>query len=162
MSAFKRHPALQELSRDHQRFLIEARNIRWLMDGNPNAMSVMEVLTSFIEFWEQFGEMHLVEEEQILLPFYLAHDPGTAPDIRRILHDHEWLREQVIQLRITANESAIKSLLNPIGDHITSHIRFEERIFFQTIQGSLLPQELTELAEQFQSFRHQHRSPYTD
>jgi hypothetical protein len=39
-----RHPALQDLSRDHQLFLLNCRHIRWLADGDHRARPFDETL----------------------------------------------------------------------------------------------------------------------
>jgi hemerythrin-like domain-containing protein len=161
MPGLKRHPALQDLSRDHQRFLLEARAIQWLMEGDRRAMPLNETIESLLFFWEVHGEPHLREEEKVLLPVCLGDDPLPQPDIERVLADHQWLRYSIAHLRDddSLGVDGRRQLLAEIGQHITSHVRFEERVLFSRAQEILDEDELAWVAKHSRAFREEHRSP---
>lgn len=159
----KRHPALQDLSRDHQHFLIEARTIRWMVEGDPRALTPEGVRDSLLTFWEQQGALHLREEEEVLLPFCLSHAPeaGLQAELRHVLADHVWLRGQMGMLYAAGQEASPQTLirlLTPISTHVVAHIRFEERELFERIQTTLSTERIAALGAHLISFRRQWRN----
>lgn len=158
----KRHEALQDYSRDHHFFLLEAREIRWSLEGSEHGRPVRHVVRSFLQFWEHDGLIHLREEEEILLPTYSTHASSGAASrhIARIRDDHAWLRTNVETLQQCLDrEAPFEDLLGEIGQHVHDHIRFEERTIFQHVQQVLTDEQLSELAAASHEFRLAHRSP---
>jgi len=148
----KRHPALQNLSRDHHLLLLQARQIRWYAAGDRRAPSFNAVLTDFLHTWEQTALPHLRQEEAVLLPFYARFPSAEQRQLeRRALQEHQWLRAQIATLQQSkANQQA---LLGEIGNLLHNHIRFEERILFQHIQALLPEPAMQDLQERLQAFR---------
>ncbi len=160
MTAMKRHPALQDLSRDHHLFLIHAREIRWAVEGHSHGNPLPAVWEAFLHFWEQDGRPHLQEEEEILFSFYLAYRPAAQSEAERLLADHRWLRERVRELTSRQTPPAKRAvMLAELGRRIYDHVRTEEREFFQGLQAALTEDQLDELAMRSRTFRLQHRSP---
>ncbi len=150
----KRHPALQDLSRDHQRFLMEARAMMWIAIADPRAESLEEFLERFTIFWEDHGHLHLVEEETVLLPACFDWDDD---DYQRLLNEHQWLYQQVEN--IFEGESIDPAVLGEVADGIIEHVRFEERSVFERIQAQFNDAQLYELGEALLAFRREHRPP---
>lgn len=151
----KRHPVLQDLSRDHQRFLMEARSLMWIAIDDPRAQPMDVYLDSFSIFWEVHGYWHIAEEEQVLLPYCFAPDD---PDYLRLQDEHQWLFQQV--QTIFAEGVHIDPLfLGETADGIIEHVRLEERIVFERIQNELNEAQLQELGEALLAFRREHRPP---
>ena len=146
MSPLKRHPALQDLSREHQRFLVQARSIRWCVEGSPHAQSIADVVQSFLAFWEREGEPHLRVEEEILVPLCFS----IELEAERLLDDHDWLRDHVTRLAGFGQNDI--TLLQQIGDRMHDHVRFEEQVIFTKIQKRLSEDELLALGEQLATF----------
>jgi iron-sulfur cluster repair protein YtfE (RIC family) len=148
----KRHPALQNLSRDHHLLLLQARQIRWYATGDRRAPFFNAILTDFLHTWEQTALPHLRQEEAVLLPFY-ARFPSAEQrqHERRVLEEHQWLRAKVAALQQA--EANQQELIAEIGAALHNHIRFEERILFQHMQVLLPESAMQDLRAQLQTFR---------
>lgn len=148
----KRHPALQNLSRDHYLLLLQARQIRWYAAGDRRAPSFNVILTDFLHTWNETGAPHLLQEEAVLLPFY-ARFPSAEQrqHERRILEEHQWLRARVAALQEA--EANQQELIAEIGAALHNHIRFEERVLFQHMQALLPEPAIQDLQERLQAFR---------
>jgi hemerythrin-like domain-containing protein len=148
----KRHPVLQELSREHHLLLLQARQVRWYAEGDHRAPAFEVMLNQFLQEWEAVAVPHLQAEEQVLLPF-LAHLPLWEQQYEeRIREEHGWLRRRVAELR-GVDEAAQRDLLVEVGLGLHDHIRFEERVFFQQLQQALSEADFAELEARFRAFR---------
>ena len=150
----KRHPALQDLSRDHQLFLIEARTMRWLADDDPRAPELKTFLETFRVFWEYHGNPHIEEEELVLYPF--CFEDQNDLDVIQLRIDHRWLRDRVEAIQQNPQNVTLAAL-RELAEHITKHVRFEERVIFERIQENLSEEQLSELATRSLSFRQDNR-----
>jgi hemerythrin-like domain-containing protein len=154
----KRHPALQNLSRDHHLLLLQTRQIRWYVAGNPRAPSFDVILADFLHTWERTARPHLLREEAVLLPFY-ARFPSAAQrqHERRVLEEHQWLRARVATLQQA--EANHQELVAEIGALLHDHIRFEERIVFQSMQALLPEPAMQDLHAQLKAFHADQTTP---
>lgn len=147
----KRHAALQDLSRDHQLMLMQARHIRWLEEGHPRATSFDAVLAGLLAFWASEGEAHLLEEETVLLPALAA-----LPDLaQRMLKDYAELRNAIAQLQAHPDTG----VLFAFGRHLNDHVRWEERSFFEETQAHLSEAQLASIGRHSREFRMRHDRP---
>ncbi|GAB4508734.1 MAG: hypothetical protein OHK0046_02090 [Anaerolineae bacterium] len=153
MTGLKRHPALQDFSRDHQRFLTEARNVRWALDGDEHAQPFETVVRSLVEFWNHDGVLHIREEEEVLLPLAFNDNIGSQPYVIRVVGDHMWLRDRISKIEAQLESVVDRKLLRTIAERISEHIRFEERVLFEFIQNQLKEEELDAIQEQSLAFR---------
>ena len=155
----KRHPALQDLSRDHHSFLMQCRNIRWYVEHDRRASPFEVVLRGFLRTWEREVGPHLEEEETLFVPFYQRY-PSTlqAQYEEQIREDHEWLRVKVAELmrRQEAGEP-IEALLGKIGERLHDHVRFEERSVFKHVQTIMSDEALHEIGAMSLAFREAQR-----
>lgn len=156
----KRHIALQDLSRDHHRLLLQAREIRWCLGGDERAAALEAVVATFLREWEQVAIPHLQEEEEVLLPLYARYAGSEQEDrLQRITADHAWLRDRVAELMDQGSQHQdTKRLLGHIGRRLHDHVRFEERVVFQHVQAVFSEAELTMLHERSLAFRSEWRS----
>lgn len=154
----KRHPALQDYSRDHHRLLLQARAIRWVVEGSEHAAPLEEVILGFVDGWQHEIVPHLREEERVLLPFLRQAGIGRA-QLARLLGDHARLRARVAFFRQARHlpGGALLPLLGRIGQQLHDHVRWEERELFQQLQARAQASALHELAEQTRRYREQHR-----
>lgn len=150
----KRHPILKDLSRDHQKMLLQARAIRWVASSDRRARPVEEVLASLREAWTNEIEQHLQEEEEILVPFCLAHDGTFHPLARQISNEHRWLRDHINTLTVDDIDR-----LAEFGRTLHDHIRFEERVVYDHIQCMLSPDDLNALGAKLRGSRIQRQFP---
>lgn len=154
----KRHPALHDLSRDHHLLLLQARAIRWTVEGVARAAPVADVLADLRHFWVREGLLHLWEEEAIIFP-RLARVPPEAEGVAhlaRLSADHAWLKAAVLALP-PVPEAATLAALAAFGQRLHDHIRFEERVVYQGLQMWLTEAEMAEIGAASVAFRRVHR-----
>jgi hemerythrin-like domain-containing protein len=157
----KRHPALQDLSRDHNEALIQAHLMRKSAAGEEGAWPLEKVTRSFIDFWNHHAAAHFREEEEVLLPIYARHvTPTEDTDVRRMLDDHAWFRDVIYQLRSRfAEGDDVGDLVGEIGRRLHDHARLEERRIFERMQDVFTKADLDDIAERSRAFREQWRPP---
>lgn len=155
MPGLKRHPALQDLSRDHQAILLHARAMRWALEGDRRAQPLAHVAREFTRFWQKEGILHLQEEEEVLLPAYGQRVPlPEDAAVQRVLADHAWLQQAVAELHHCLQAGvACGSLLGEIGQRLHDHVRLEERVLFESVQQALDEEQLDRLGFQSMAFR---------
>lgn len=123
----KRHPALQDLSREHYGALKLAR------DGKAAALSgdaaAVAALAARIggEFESEL-EPHFREEETELLPFLEA--AGETSLVARTLAEHAELR--ALSAALWQPDAAT---LQRFSELLAAHVRFEERTLFEAAQA---------------------------
>ncbi|MBL8046088.1 MAG: hemerythrin domain-containing protein [Anaerolineales bacterium] len=152
----KRHPALQDLSRDHQQFLLHARGLRWALDGNRHAQPLIVEISRLLDFWEATGASHFIEEESVVIPACEQATVDLATFARQILRDHSWLRARVERLR---DENLDLEAIAEFAQHLHDHIRFEERVIFEGLQAALSEADLQALSQRLQEARAQRPDP---
>lgn len=156
-----RHPALANLSRDHQLFLIEARRVRWLIENDERAGTLTEVVESLLHFWKTSGEAHLKEEETILFPAYLEANPLARREVDALITDHNWLRDKLRELGDLPRYENTNPVLISLAEYIVNHIRLEENEIYDKIQNTLNSNQLEELALAAARFRLEERGTET-
>jgi hemoglobin-like flavoprotein/hemerythrin-like domain-containing protein len=123
----KRHASLQPFSREHMGALVLARNLRRrpLNDAERKA-----VVAEFAKAWELELSPHFADEERVLVPI-------IADSIlkERLLADHARLRELAAALASASQPRDTEQLMQRLGDQLDDHIRWEERVLFETIQA---------------------------
>jgi len=140
-ASLKRHPALVPLSRDHHFALMHALALRRSAQaparGGPGAVTTAE---AFLAFYREELTGHMADEEEALLPIAGSVSPE---DTRRLLDEHEDLRERVAELtQLLLDGTDPRSTMQEIGERLHDHVRFEERVFFETVQARLSPEAL--------------------
>lgn len=155
----KRHVALQDLSRDHQLFLVEARHIRWFLEADKRAKSLEEVIESLLTFWENAGLLHIREEEEIVYPVYLKAAPLRKREIDALYTDHNWLRDKMQELGDLPRFENSRPVLRSLGEYIVNHVRHEEQVIYEAIQTTLSEKQLKAIAKKSLVFRKKHRKP---
>jgi hypothetical protein len=135
----KRHDALAPLSRDHHFALIYALALRRAGEAPLRAgRGAVATAESFLSFYEEELLGHMADEEEALLP--LAGD-AAPDDTARLLSEHEAIREGAAFLRQALEEGADpREFMRGVGDRLHDHVRFEERVYFETLQLRL-PEE---------------------
>ncbi|MGH2593644.1 MAG: hemerythrin domain-containing protein [Anaerolineae bacterium] len=156
----KRHPALQDLSRDHQLFLLQAQQIRWSVHSSRRAPPLGRMTTLFLEYWDRDADPHLREEEEVLLPIYARYSSQEQKRfVAQMMSDHTWLRARIGELRQRSPGQEVQELLTQIGQRLHDHVRFEERVVFQHVQEVMSEAELQEIGARSLAFRTKWRAP---
>lgn len=118
----KRHPALEPISRDHNVGLTISRT---LMRGQP------ESAEEFIRLWDQELCDHFDQEELLLGPLL------PTEKLDRLTSEHREIR----MLKEALPTSGLR-----LGEALTAHIRWEERLLFPWIEGTASTEQLECLA----------------
>ena len=142
----KRDPALVPLSRDHHFALMHALALRRVSEAGTRAGTTGPIATAeaFLTYYEEELMGHMADEEEALLPALEAVDPDG---VRRLREEHDQLAEQVALLRQALEDGTEpRALMREIGDSLHDHVRYEERVFFETVQSRLAPEQLGRLA----------------
>jgi hypothetical protein len=147
----KRHAALQDLSRDHQLLLMQARHIRWLEEGHPRADSFDAVLAGLLTFWQSDGELHLREEEAVLMPALNA----LPQHMQRFYEEHAALRHAIVQLQTQHDAPTLFAF----GRLLHDHVRWEERDLFEQAQANLSEAQLLDAGRRSLEYRTHHCRP---
>jgi hemerythrin-like domain-containing protein len=132
----KRHDGLVPLSRDHHFALIYALSLRRAA-GAPLGAGRGAVATaeSFFSFYDEDLQGHMADEEEVLLPLATEASPEEAS---RLVAEHEEIREGAALLRQALEEgSDPRETMQRVGDLLHDHVRFEERVLFETVQSRL-------------------------
>ena len=125
----KRHPQLQDLSREHHGALKLARAARQAAEaGAADKLATIAERVARL-FAAELDPHFRVEEQGLLVTLAQA---GEHALVQRTLDEHAQLRRLVAAL--SAPDAA--TLLR-FADLLAAHVRFEERELFETAQGHL-------------------------
>jgi hypothetical protein len=149
----KRHPALQQLSRDHHHALVVAQRLT-----RADHASAAEARDVFLAYWATDGERHFREEEEILRPTCAGHMDVEQPIVAKVLTDHVQIRHLAAQA--SAGELRLTDL-HDLGHRLKRHIRHEERELFPQIERSMPDTELQPLVDRLTRRGPPHRPPAT-
>lgn len=138
-SIVKRHPALEQLSRDHHQALFVAQALKRADDASGTAAR-----ERFLTYWQADGREHFREEEEILLPACSGFMNADHPLIARVLTDHVRIRH--LADRLTGSENAELGLEHELGRQLEQHVRREERELFPLIEQAMPEEELRRMA----------------
>ena len=140
----KRHPVLQDLSRDHFFALEQGQRLRRARDDNLTAAA-----DAFLRFWRGDMVHHFRQEEEVLIPMLARHRPSDDPAVVTVLVQHVDIARHAIDLEPgRRNLPAAHSL----GELIDRHVRHEESVLFPMIEAALPEEELTDLGTRLIAF----------
>lgn len=128
----KRHPALQSFSRSHHEGLLLCFKIR---EGVKRAVDTQRIKRYCDWFWENHLLPHFLEEEETVFPL-LGH---THPEVKTALEQHKKLKE-LFTGAVPDHETLLV-----MERELENHIRFEERVLFNTIQQAADPERVLEI-----------------
>lgn len=149
----KRHPAFQDLSRDHYVALNRSLQLRRAVEGHPGARPFAHALAQLCDLWDHDGlKAHFLEEETDLVPVLRTHGGGALA--QRMLDEHGALRHRFGALaQATPSDAAL------VAGLLTAHVRWEEDVVFQWLQDHLPAAELEDLLTRSQAFRQANQLP---
>jgi hemerythrin-like domain-containing protein len=136
----KRHAELHPLSEHHHHVLVLALEIRRAAESNePDRDERLRKLAlALVRFWNESGQTHFQEEEQILLPKYAGHlRLDEDREIMRMLGDHAAIRARIADLEERLNTKFISEPLIELGRMLHDHVRLEEDHIFPRIEKTL-------------------------
>jgi len=136
----KRHPALEQLSRDHHHALVVAQRLKRAADA-----TAMDARDGFMTYWEADGRVHFREEEETLLPACAGFVDLDEPIIAKVLTDH--VRIRYLANRVAGVDRPALGLLHELGARLDEHVRREERELFPLIEQSIPDADLRRLVQ---------------
>lgn len=143
----KRHEALKALSHHHHHALVIA--LKLIKAGEPGGQwTVDQARRDAIHFWEEGGNTHFREEEEVLLPAFAEFSSVDEPEIKQMLIDHVVIRSWMGQLSSLPVGESI-TLMRALGERLQQHVRLEERIIFPKIEEVLSDADLKKLKPAF-------------
>jgi hypothetical protein len=117
---------LLDLSRDHHRALVLGRDATRAA-ATDNCAVWLDTIARMEDYWRRNMAAHCVEEERLI---QLAGEQLDADAVARILSEHR-------ELRVLAGgpcSSEPQARLSRFGELVISHVRYEERSFFQQLE----------------------------
>lgn len=151
----KRHPALQDLSRDHFTALLRANHVRRALQDDPRVPPLDEARKAFLGLWGDELDLHFQEEDVDLLPHLQGGDAEADALRARLEEDHAALREGFGALEVGADDEA----WDRVAAHLVRHVRWEEETLFQWFQDHLDEDALQRLWDASRRFRTEKRGP---
>lgn len=129
----QRAVALQPLSREHHQGLLFVWKIR---EGIKKGISIDRLRAYTGWYFKEHIRPHFFQEEKILQPLM-----GDHPLAQRMNHEHQMIRELIIDI----DTDTLKGDLVQLADLLDKHIRFEERELFNYLQETLDKEKLDAL-----------------
>lgn len=140
-----RDKSLIPLSHQHQRALALCVRID---RAQPIPAADLDTWQSEIEqHFEQEINIHFSAEEQVLFPA-ARRLPELIPLVEELIADHTALRESFSQAK--AHRMSTETLA-ALAQHLSSHIRKEERQLFERLQQLMSPEELFALGTKLEA-----------
>lgn len=130
----KRQEELRPLSRDHHHGLLCCWKIR---EGLRRGVPAERIKRYADWFWASHLEHHFELEERYVFPILGEHHRM----VQTAVAEHHTLRE------LFATELADQQILDRIAVTLDLHIRYEERILFNTLQEVATPGQWAQLKE---------------
>jgi len=140
-----RDKSLIPLSHQHQRALALCVRI-----DRAEPIPVADLQAWQMEIEQHFAqeiEVHFSAEEQVLFPA-ARQLPELIPLVQDLIADHAALRESFSQAK--ARSMSPETLL-AFAQHLSAHIRKEERQLFERLQQLMSSEELTDLGAQLEA-----------
>lgn len=136
-----RHPALTPLSREHHLALQLARGIQKTASAHLRANLPPDLRALAAHVCSRFAgelEAHFAAEEKILVEALRGRDPELDALCASVVREHAEMRELARQVSLPGlSDAAIEDLLDRLGVALETHVRTEERAFYDRIQTTL-------------------------
>lgn len=157
----KRHPALQDLSRDHFHVLFRLQRFRRHLARRAPWVELSPLVEEFLAFFGSDLSPHFREEDEIVAPAALgAGDDALRRFAEEVVSEHVVLRSLVADLaRVRMLENESRALLARLEPILTRHVHQEEGDLFEGLQRLLPEPALAALGAASAAFRAAHRAP---
>ncbi len=141
----QRHARFRPLSEHHHHALVLALEIRRAaeLSAAERNQRLRSLAESLLRFWDESGQTHFAEEEQVLLPKYARHFRlDEDPEIMRMLADHAAIRARIEDVRDSLAGTFSPEPIIALGPLLHDHVRLEEDRIFPRIEKTLSEMEL--------------------
>ncbi|GEL77552.1 hemerythrin domain-containing protein [Tenuibacillus multivorans] len=135
----RRHEALNPLSHHHHHTLMMAKDMK-RVGADQSTKTYKQLIREMIDFWENDGEFHFRDEEEVLVPLYLEHlDEIETELVKEMLYQHAQIRSLIHELR-EKNLTSSYEKMRRLGELLYEHVRLEERQLFP-IMEKVIPEK---------------------
>jgi len=141
----KRHADLHPLSEHHHHVLVLSLEIRRAAESPApeRDQRLRKLAESLLQFWNDSGQTHFAEEEQVLLPKYARHIRlDEDPEVMRMLADHATIRAKIEDVKESLSANFAPEPVIELGRMLHDHVRLEEDHIFPRIEKVLADAEL--------------------
>ncbi|GAA4432097.1 hypothetical protein GCM10023188_20270 [Pontibacter saemangeumensis] len=150
----KRHESIAPISRQHHEGLLAAR---LLQHGAPPYKGMPTTAAAkrdyILDLLQRHLRLHFTLEEATVFALAAAFSEDLRRQTEELQAEHRQLEALILALpQIT--EDLLPDKLHEVGKLLERHIRKEERVFFEQVQGDMTEQELQQLQEMVA--RHMH------
>lgn len=142
----KRHESLHPLSQHHHFALIQVWEMRQALKKpeEKRDAALRAVARKFVRFWEQAGQVHFREEEEVLLPAYARHARlDKDKDVMRMLAEHAIIRGLIGKIAAALEDGEVsEDDVSKLAQTLYDHVRLEENEIFPRIEKALNEDEM--------------------
>jgi hypothetical protein len=119
--------------------LVLVRRLRWNLQRPVREYTPLpDLVDALLHVWDDDLLPHFAAEEAILIPLSKRLLGPQDVFIARILTEHQTFHSLVARITATRSDPVTcVPLLQQFGDLLEAHIRFEEREWFEALQGVL-------------------------
>ena len=137
----QRDPRLVRLSEEHHHGLVFALRLeRELPDAGDAELAAL--YGDLLRFWARGLLPHFHAETECLMARLVRHVPDDDERVRRIQRDHLGMEALVARMRDASGDEERRDALATFGETLRTHIRWEERVLFESLQTDLSEAEL--------------------
>ena len=137
----QRDPRLVRLSEEHHHGLVFALRLeRELTEAGDTKLA--DVYAELLRFWARGLLPHFHAETECLIARLVRHVPDDDERVRRLQRDHLGMEALVARMRDAAGDEDRRDALAMFGESLRAHIRWEERVLFESLQDTLTESEL--------------------
>ncbi len=137
----KRDPRLVRLSEEHHHGLAFALRLERDLPGADSA-SLAALYGDLLRFWGRGLLPHFHAESECLIARLIRHVPSTDERVLSLQRDHLGMEALVARMRDAAGDEQRRGALASFGASLRDHIRWEERVLFESLQEELTEAEL--------------------
>ncbi len=139
----KRHSALVPLSRQHHDGLALCVSIERGLNDEAAPGVAERLKRQALDAWNLELQGHFAVEEEVLFPAVRCEIPEPEV-VDRLEREHREIREVIGTLR-DASGPELVGCLRTLRKKLVAHIRYEERVLFETVQASVSEAQLVNL-----------------
>ncbi|SFV31274.1 hemerythrin domain-containing protein [Thermoflavifilum thermophilum] len=155
----KRHPAIQQLSRDHHYALLFCWKIGQGLEWQIDTPRIKKYVAYF---HQRYIIPHFQEEEQILFVL-MPDDERVKKAVTQHREIEQLIKQQLIAPdKMDANLSEDVSLLTTLAEKLNQHVRYEERELFPYLEQCLSEAQLEQVGKQLAEATHTPDDAYPD
>lgn len=151
----KRDPAFVPLSHDHLSALVlvyclkhgkgSSDRYQWPTDPAEQVERIQQI-------WRHELQPHFVAEEQfIFLPTQVQVSLSTQALAQELLTEHQQIEQMILQLS-SLHDDALATAFIELAEKLETHIRKEERRYFEALQTELSADQLEQIGQSISDF----------